>query len=205
MNLRAFGLRPRRCRPPITTWRISCARCRTAGGIEGTCRSHGRTEVGHRRSTCQPAPRDPDLCERFGGSGHHRCASTEPAQLVLEQVGLVGGAEPVDPLGGGGERDPVAGETGADAQRGRQAGLAGARRAVQQQATVEAEPEPLEHLTSGEHPPWTAALRPTELEDPWQPKGHRRCAAIGENGPPTRHPNIITAVRARNFPPGRLV
>lgn len=42
---------------------------------------------------------------------------------------MVGGGESVDPLGGGGEQDSVAGLAGADRQAGGQVGLAGAGRA----------------------------------------------------------------------------
>jgi hypothetical protein len=39
---------------------------------------------------------------------------------------VVGGREPVDPLGGGGEQDPVTGLAGADGQSGGEVGLPGA-------------------------------------------------------------------------------
>ena len=42
---------------------------------------------------------------------------------------MVRGGEPVDPLGGGGEQDPVPGLAGPDAQPGGEVGLAGAGRA----------------------------------------------------------------------------
>jgi hypothetical protein len=41
---------------------------------------------------------------------------------------VVGGGEPVDPLGGGGEGHPVPGLTRPDRQPGREVGLAGAGR-----------------------------------------------------------------------------
>jgi hypothetical protein len=50
----------------------------------------------------------------------------QPAQLVLQPAGVVGGGEPVDPFAGGGEQDPVPALAGADAQAGGQVGLAGA-------------------------------------------------------------------------------
>ena len=49
--------------------------------------------------------------------------AAEPDQLVLEPAGVVGVGEPVDPLGGGGEQDPVPGLAGADRQAGREVGL----------------------------------------------------------------------------------
>src|SRR5690606_22567486 len=45
-----------------------------------------------------------------------------------EAAGVVGGGQAVDPLGGGGERDAVAGLAGADREPDRQVCLAGARR-----------------------------------------------------------------------------
>jgi hypothetical protein len=44
--------------------------------------------------------------------------AAEPDEFVLEPAGVVGGREPVDPLGGGGEQDPVIGLAGADGQSG---------------------------------------------------------------------------------------
>jgi hypothetical protein len=50
-------------------------------------------------------------------------------ELVVELGGVVGLGEPVDPWGGGGELDPVAGLAGADREPGGQIGLLGAGRA----------------------------------------------------------------------------
>ena len=50
----------------------------------------------------------------------------EPDQLVLQPAGGVGVGEAGDPLGGGGERDPVPGLAGPDPQPDGQVGLAGA-------------------------------------------------------------------------------
>ena len=55
--------------------------------------------------------------------------AAEPDELVLEAAGVVGVGEPGDPLGGGGECDPVPGLAGADAQPGGQVGFPGAGRA----------------------------------------------------------------------------
>ena len=55
----------------------------------------------------------------------------ELAQLRGERPLLLGVAEPRDPLGGGGEADALAGQTGPEAERDRQVGLAGAGRAEQ--------------------------------------------------------------------------
>ena len=55
----------------------------------------------------------------------------EPAQLGVEAALALGVAEPGDPLGGGRERDALAGEAGADRDRDREMGLAGAGRAEQ--------------------------------------------------------------------------
>ena len=54
--------------------------------------------------------------------------AAEAAELVVEAAGVVGGGEPVDPFGGGGEGDAVAGLAGADRQADREVGLAGAGR-----------------------------------------------------------------------------
>ena len=54
--------------------------------------------------------------------------AAEAGELVLEAAGVVGVGEAGDPLGGGGERDAVAGLAGPDAQPGGQVGLAGAGR-----------------------------------------------------------------------------
>ena len=48
----------------------------------------------------------------------------EPADLVLEPTGVVGGGEPVDPLAGGGEQHPVAALAGADREPAGEVGLA---------------------------------------------------------------------------------
>src|SRR3954453_16560007 len=58
--------------------------------------------------------------------------ATQAAELVLQPAGVMGLGQPGDPLGGGGELDPVAGLAGADGQPGGQVRLAGAGRAEQQ-------------------------------------------------------------------------
>jgi hypothetical protein len=50
----------------------------------------------------------------------------QPGQFGLQGAGVVRGGESVDPLGGGGEQDPVPGLAGADAEPGGEVGLAGA-------------------------------------------------------------------------------
>ena len=55
----------------------------------------------------------------------------QPAQLGLEAALAFGVAEAGDPLGGGGELHALAGQAGADRERDREVGLAGAGRAEQ--------------------------------------------------------------------------
>ena len=55
--------------------------------------------------------------------------AAEPDELGLQPAGVVGVGEPGDPLGGGGEQDPVPGLAGPDRQPDREVGLAGAGRA----------------------------------------------------------------------------
>ena len=55
--------------------------------------------------------------------------AAEAAELVVESAGAVGDGEAVDPFGGGGEHDAVAGVAGADRQADGEVGLAGAGRA----------------------------------------------------------------------------
>ena len=55
--------------------------------------------------------------------------AAEAAELVMEPAVAVGGGEAVDPFGGGGEDDAVAGLAGADGQADGEVGLAGAGRA----------------------------------------------------------------------------
>jgi hypothetical protein len=57
----------------------------------------------------------------------HRVAA-QPGQFGLQVAALVGVGEAGDPLGGGGERDPVPGLAGPDRQPGGQVGFAGAGR-----------------------------------------------------------------------------
>ncbi|PBC66310.1 DNA invertase Pin-like site-specific DNA recombinase [Streptomyces sp. TLI_235] len=59
---------------------------------------------------------------------HDQRVAAELDQLLLEPAGLVGCGEAVDPLGGGGERDPVAGLAGPHREAGGQVRLAGAWR-----------------------------------------------------------------------------
>ena len=55
----------------------------------------------------------------------------EPVELVVEAAVALRVGEQGDPFGGGAERDAVAGQAGADAERDRQVRLAGAGRAEQ--------------------------------------------------------------------------
>ena len=55
--------------------------------------------------------------------------AAQAGELGLEAAGVVGVGEAGDPLGGGGEGDPVPGLAGADAEADGQVGFAGARRA----------------------------------------------------------------------------
>src|SRR5690606_20800451 len=68
------------------------------------------------------------LEEHVGGLGLERDAA-EFDDLGLQPALVVGGDEPGDPFGGGGERDPVPGLAGPDAQADGQHRLAGAGRA----------------------------------------------------------------------------
>jgi hypothetical protein len=55
--------------------------------------------------------------------------AAQPDQFGLQGAAVVGGGEPVDPLGGGGEQHPVPGLASPNRQPDRQMGLAGAGRA----------------------------------------------------------------------------
>src|SRR5262249_50419757 len=54
--------------------------------------------------------------------------AAQPDEFALEPPGVVGVGQAGDPLGGGGEQDPVPGLAGADGQPDRQVGLGGAGR-----------------------------------------------------------------------------
>jgi hypothetical protein len=47
---------------------------------------------------------------------HDQWVAAQLDQFAVESVGLVGGGQAVDPLGGGGERDPVACLAGSDGE-----------------------------------------------------------------------------------------
>ena len=80
-----------------------------------------------------------ELEEQVGGFGFEgdvadfvdddQRVAAEAAELVVEPAGAVGEGEAVDPFGGGGEHDAVAGVAGADGQADGEVGLAGAGRA----------------------------------------------------------------------------
>ena len=80
-----------------------------------------------------------ELEEQVGGFGFEgdvadfvddeQRVAAEAAELVVESAGGVGVGEAVDPFGGGGEGDAVAGVAGADAEADGEVGLAGAGRA----------------------------------------------------------------------------
>jgi hypothetical protein len=53
--------------------------------------------------------------------------AAEPGELGLELAGAVGPGEGADPVGGGGEQDPVRGLAGADGQPGGEVGFARTR------------------------------------------------------------------------------
>jgi len=63
----------------------------------------------------------------------------QPAKLGLEVALSLRVAEARDPLGRGRERDPLAGEAGADRERDREVGLAGPRRAKQDRVLARVE------------------------------------------------------------------
>jgi hypothetical protein len=54
--------------------------------------------------------------------------AAQPVEFGVEAAGALGGVEPLDPLVGGGEGDPVAAAGGLDGQRDGQVGFAGAGR-----------------------------------------------------------------------------
>ena len=81
----------------------------------------------------------------------HRDAS-QRAELVLEAAGGVGGTEPVDPLGGGGEGDAVAGQAGTDAQGDGEVGLAGAGRTEEDDVGAGVDEVELKMLREGVQP-----------------------------------------------------
>ena len=60
---------------------------------------------------------------------HEQRDERQPPQLGVERVAALGVGEAGDPFGRGGERDPLAGEAGADRDGDREVGLAGAGRA----------------------------------------------------------------------------
>ena len=63
----------------------------------------------------------------------------EPVELVVEAALALGVGEQRDPFGRGAERDALAGEAGADPERDREVGLAGAGRAEQDDVLVAGE------------------------------------------------------------------
>src|SRR5947209_6708741 len=77
-----------------------------------------------------------ELEEQVGGFGfegdvadfvhHQQGVAAQAGQFGLQVSGVVGVGEAGDPVGGGGEQDPVPGLAGADRQAGGQVGLAGA-------------------------------------------------------------------------------
>jgi site-specific DNA recombinase len=114
---------------------------------------------------------------------HQQRDEGEPPEFLVEAVLALGLGEPGDPLGGGLEEDPVAGEAGPDPERDRDVGLAGAGRTEQDHvlagvqevelaevldhlllhAALEAEVELLERLVGGEAGLSDAALAAVRL------------------------------------------
>ncbi len=82
--------------------------------------------------------------------------AAEAAELVVEPAGGVGVGEAVDPFGGGGERDAVAGLAGPDGQADGEVGLAGAGRA--EEHDVVAGVDEVEGAEVGDHVALEGAL-----------------------------------------------
>ena len=97
-----------------------------------------RLVAGHDQAGSLVAGRD-QLEEQVGGLGlegdvadlvdHDQRVAAEADELGLQPAGVVGVGEAGDPLGGGGERDPVPGLAGPDREAGGQVRLAGTGRA----------------------------------------------------------------------------
>ena len=67
-------------------------------------------------------------------------------QLVVQRIAVLGGLEAVDPLLGGGERDPVPGVAGLDREGDRQVCLAGAGRPEEADVAVLGDPGELREV-----------------------------------------------------------
>jgi hypothetical protein len=78
------------------------------------------------------------LCEREVADlvDDDEAVAAQSGQFGGEAAAVVGLAEAGDPVGGGGEQNPVALPGGGDAEGGGEVGLAGARRAEQDDVSV---------------------------------------------------------------------